>query len=65
MHLWSQPGHRHLRSTLEVQHEFCEAPVVDALLQAELTVLVTPPVEVKNLRSRYGCAGKKTIGTDA
>src|SRR5664279_4413846 len=23
MHPWSPPGHRHVRSTLEVQHEFC------------------------------------------
>ena len=25
MHPWSPPGHRHARSTFEVQHEFCEA----------------------------------------
>ena len=39
--------------------------IVDALLQAELTVLVIAPGQLKNLRSRYGSAGNKDDRYDA
>jgi len=42
-----------------------DGPVVDALLQAGLTVFVIPPGQVKNLRSRYGPAGNKDDRFDA
>lgn len=42
-----------------------DGPVVDALLEAELNVLVIPPAQVKNLRSRYGSAGNKDDRFDA
>lgn len=34
-----------------------DGPVVDALLEAGVTVFVIAPNQVKNLRSRYGSAG--------
>src|SRR4051794_30852629 len=43
----------------EVGIERPDGPVVDALLEAGFTVLVIPPSQVKNLRSRYGSAGNK------
>lgn len=49
----------------EVGIERGDGPVVDALLQAELTVLVISPNQVKNLRSRYGSAGNKDDRFDA
>lgn len=49
----------------EVGIERGDGPVVEALLQAELTVLVIPPVQLKNLRSRYGSAGNKDDRYDA
>lgn len=49
----------------EVGIERPDGPVVDALLAAELTVLVIAPVQVKNLRSRYGSAGNKDDRFDA
>lgn len=49
----------------EVGIERPDGPVIDALLAAELTVLVIPPVQVKNLRSRYGSAGNKDDRFDA
>lgn len=49
----------------EVGIERPDGPVVDALLTAELTVLVIPPAQVKNLRSRYGSAGNKDDRFDA
>ena len=49
----------------EVGIERGDGPVVDALLQAELTVLVISPSQVKNLRSRYGSAGNKDDRFDA
>lgn len=49
----------------EVGIERGDGPVVDALLQAELTVLVISPHQVKNLRSRYGSAGNKDDRFDA
>lgn len=49
----------------EVGIERGDGPVVDALLQAEVTVLVIAPGQVKNLRSRYGSAGNKDDRFDA
>ena len=49
----------------EVGIERGDGPVVDALLQAGLTVLVIVPGQVKNLRSRYGSAGNKDDRFDA
>jgi transposase len=42
-----------------------DGPVVDALLDAGLTVVVITPNQVKNLRSRYGSAGNKDDRFDA
>ena len=42
-----------------------DGPVVDALLEAGLTVFVIAPNQVKNLRSRYGSAGNKDDRFDA
>lgn len=49
----------------EVAIERPDGPIVDALLQAELTVVVISPNQVKNLRSRYGSAGNKDDRFDA
>jgi len=49
----------------EVGIERPDGPVVDALLGAGLTVLVIPPAQLKNLRSRYGSAGNKDDRFDA
>jgi len=49
----------------EVGIERPDGPVVDALLQAGLTVIVIPPGQLKNLRSRYGSAGNKDDRFDA
>jgi transposase len=49
----------------EVGIERPDGPVVEALLQAELTGLVIPPGQLKNLRSRYGPAGNKDDRFDA
>jgi transposase len=49
----------------EVGIERPDGPIVDALLQGGLTVLVIPPAQVKNLRSRYGSAGNKDDRFDA
>ena len=40
-------------------------PVVDALLEAGITVVVISPNQVKNLRGRYGSAGSKDDRFDA
>jgi transposase len=50
---------------LQVGIERGDGPVVDALLEAGLTVFVVPPAQVKNLRSRYGSAGNKDDRFDA
>jgi transposase len=42
-----------------------DGPVVDALLQAGITVVVISPNQVKNLRGRYGSAGNKDDRFDA
>lgn len=49
----------------EVGIERGDGPVVDALLAAELVVLVIAPGQLKNLRSRYGSAGNKDDRYDA
>ena len=49
----------------EVGIERGDGPVVEALIQAEFTVLVIPPGQLKNLRSRYGSAGNKDDRYDA
>ena len=49
----------------EVGIERSDGPVVEALLSAELTVLVITPGHVKHLRSRYGSAGNKDDRFDA
>jgi hypothetical protein len=49
----------------EVGIERGDGPVVEALLQAELTVWVIAPWQLKNLRSRYGSAGNKDDRYDA
>ena len=40
-------------------------PVVDALLEAGITVVVISPNQIKNLRGRYGSAGNKDDRFDA
>jgi hypothetical protein len=42
-----------------------DGPVVDALLEAGLTVFFIAPNQLKNLRSRYGSAGNKDDRCDA
>lgn len=42
-----------------------DGPVVDALLNAGITVVVISPNQVKNLRGRYGSAGNKDDRFDA
>jgi transposase len=42
-----------------------DGPVVSALLEAGVTVVVITPNQVKNLRSRYGSAGNKDDRFDA
>lgn len=49
----------------EVAIERPDGPVVEALLEAELTVFVIDPKQVKNLRGRYGSAGNKDDRFDA
>jgi len=49
----------------EVAIERPDGQVVDALLEAGLTVVVISPNQVKNLRSRYGSAGNKDDRFDA
>jgi transposase len=65
------PGLRRLvarlrqRGVTEVAIERPDVPVVDALLEAELTVFVIDPKQVKNMRGRYGSAGNKDDRFDA
>jgi transposase len=49
----------------EVGIERGDGPIVEALLAAELVVLVIAPNQLKNLRSRYGSAGNKDDRYDA
>lgn len=50
---------------VEVAIERPDGPVVDALLEAGLGVVVIAPNQLKNLRSRCGSAGNKDDGFDA
>jgi transposase len=50
---------------VEVAIERGDGPVVEALLQAGLTVVVISPNQLKNLRGRYGSAGNKDDRFDA
>ena len=50
---------------IEVAIERPDGPVVEALLEAELTVFVIDPKQVKNMRGRYGSAGNKDDRFDA
>jgi transposase len=50
---------------VEVGIERGDGPVIEALLAAELVVLVIAPNQLKNLRSRYGSAGNKDDRHDA
>jgi transposase len=49
----------------EVAIERPDGPVVDALLEVGMTVVVISPNQVKNLRRRYGSAGNKDDRFDA
>jgi transposase len=49
----------------EVAIERPDGPVVEALLEAGLTVFVIDPKQVKNMRGRYGSAGNKDDRFDA
>jgi transposase len=49
----------------EIAIERPDGPVVDALLDAGVTVVVISPNQVKNLRGRYGSAGNKDDRFDA
>ena len=63
---WRRMCRRLLTAGVEqVGIERGDGPVVEALLQAGLTVYVIPPGQVKNLRSRYGSAGNKDDRFDA
>lgn len=49
----------------EVAIERPDGPVVQALLEADITVVVISPNQLKNLRGRYGSAGNKDDRFDA
>lgn len=49
----------------EVAIERPDGPVVDTLLDADVTVVVISPNQLKNLRGRYGSAGNKDDRFDA
>jgi transposase len=53
------------RGADEVAIERPDGPVVEALLDADVTVVVISPNQVKNLRGRYGSAGNKDDRFDA
>jgi transposase len=55
----------HRAGVSEVAIERGDGPVVDALVEAGLTVSVIAPNQLKNLRSRYGQAGNKDDRFDA
>jgi transposase len=52
-------------SAREAAIERPDGPVVDALLEAGITVVVISPNQIKNLRGRYGSAGNKDDRFDA
>ena len=49
----------------EIAIERGDGPIIDALLEAGITVVVISPNRLKNLRSRYGSAGNKDDRFDA
>jgi transposase len=49
----------------EIAIERSDGPVIDALLDAGVTIVVISPNQLKNLRSRYGSAGNKDDRFDA
>jgi transposase len=49
----------------EVAIERSDGPVIEALLEADVTVVVISPNQLKNLRGRYGSAGNKDDRFDA
>jgi transposase len=49
----------------EVAIERPDGPVIDALLEAGITIVVISPNQLKNLRGRYGSAGNKDDRFDA
>ena len=53
------------RGVSKVAIERPDGPVVEALLEAGITVVVISPNQVKNLRGRYGSAGNKDDRFDA
>ncbi len=53
------------RGVREAAIERPDGPVVEALLEAGITVVVISPNQVKNLRGRYGSAGNKDDRFDA
>jgi transposase len=53
------------RGVSEAAIERPDGPVVEALLEAGVTVVVISPNQVKNLRGRYGSAGNKDDRFDA
>jgi hypothetical protein len=55
----------HRAGVCEVAIERPDGPVVDALLEAGLGVVVIAPNQLKNLRGRYGSAGNKDDAFDA
>jgi transposase len=55
----------HRCGVVEVAIERPDGPVVEALLEAGLTVFVIDPKQVKNMRGRYGSAGNKDDRFDA
>jgi transposase len=55
----------HRAGVTEIAIERGDGPVLDALLDAEFTVFVIPPIQVRNLRGRYGSAGNKDDRFDA
>jgi transposase len=67
----SAAGLQQLHTTLarhrveEVAIERPDGPMVDALLDAGITVVVISPNQLKNLRGRYGSAGNKDDRFDA
>jgi transposase len=58
-------GQLERHSVGRVAIERSDGPVVEALLAADIEVVVITPRQVKNLRSRYGSAGNKDDRFDA
>jgi transposase len=58
-------GQLELHSVERVAIERPDGPLVDALLAADIEVVVITPRQIKNLRSRYGSAGNKDDRFDA